>query len=57
LGDDVVVGNCTSEKIGLSGGRRYLRARRPELYGELSAPLPEGCDSKVIPGWRLTQPK
>ena len=30
LGDDVVVALCTPEKVELSGGRRYLRARRPE---------------------------
>ncbi len=35
LGDDVVVGLCTPEKIEVSSGRRYLRARRPELYGPL----------------------
>jgi predicted amidohydrolase len=28
LGDDVAVGLCTPEKIELSGGRRYLKARR-----------------------------
>ena len=35
LGDDVVVGLCVGEKIEESSGRRYLRARRPELYGKL----------------------
>ncbi len=36
LGDDVVVALCTPEKIEQSSGRRYLRARRPELYAELT---------------------
>jgi len=53
LGDDVVVGLCTPEKIELSGGRRYLKARRPELYAKLSEPLPEGEQPEVNPGWRL----
>lgn len=53
LGDDVIVGLCTPEKIELSGGRRYLRARRPELYGKLVEPLPKGQKPEVNPGWRL----
>ncbi|MCA9165668.1 MAG: nitrilase family protein, partial [Planctomycetales bacterium] len=35
LGDDVVVDLLTPEKLELSSGRRYLRARRPELYAKL----------------------
>jgi len=35
LGEDVVVGLCVGEKIEESSGRRYIRARRPELYGKL----------------------
>lgn len=53
LGDDVVVGLCTPEKIELSGGRRYLRARRPELYAKLAEPLAPGQKPEVNPGWRL----
>ncbi len=53
LDDDVVVGLCTPEKMELSGGRRYLRARRPELYGKLVEPLPPGQQPEVNPGWRL----
>jgi len=53
LGDDVVVGLCTDEKLGKSSGRRYLKARRPELYGKLVEPLPEGARPEVTPGWRL----
>jgi predicted amidohydrolase len=40
LGDDVVVGLLTPDKIELSGGRRYIRARRPELYAKLVEPTP-----------------
>ncbi len=49
LDDDVVVGLLTPEKIELSSGRRYLRARRPELYAELVAPQ----ESVTRPGWKL----
>lgn len=55
LDDDVVVGLCTAEKIPLSGGRRYLKARRPELYAKLVEPLPDGQKPEVCPGWRKTQ--
>ena len=36
LGDDVCVALCTGGKIETASGRRYLRARRPELYGKLA---------------------
>lgn len=51
LDDDVVVGLLTAEKIALSSGRRYLRARRPELYGKLVEP---GSEPPITePGWSL----
>jgi len=53
LGDEVVLALCTPEKIDVSGGRRYLRARRPELYGKLVEPLPEGQKPTIEPGWRM----
>lgn len=54
LGDAVTVGLCTDEKIALSSGRRYLRARRPELYGQLVEPPAE--PPVTAPGWRLRRP-
>jgi len=57
LGDDVVVGLCTPEKIELSGGRRYLKARRPDLYAKLVEPLPPDHAPVVTPGWRLLSGK
>jgi len=57
LGDDVGGALCTPEKIERSGGRRYLRARRPELYAKLAEPLPPGQKPEVLPGWRLTGEK
>ena len=37
MGDEVVVADCTPDKLALAGGHRYLRARRPELYGDIIA--------------------
>jgi predicted amidohydrolase len=42
LGDDAVVGLLTPETFAQASGRRYLRARRPELYDALVAPPPAG---------------
>jgi predicted amidohydrolase len=56
LEDDVVVGLLAPEKIAVSSGRRYLRARRPELYGPLVEPLPAGERPVTSPGWRLERP-
>ena len=54
LGDDVTVALCSAGKIAQSGGQRYLRARRPELYAELTN-LPDR-PSVTEPGWELQQP-
>lgn len=51
LGDDVCVGLCTADKIPLSSGRRYLRARRPDLYGKLVEPPDQ--PPVTAPGWKL----
>ena len=51
LGDDVCLGVCTREKIEQSSGRRYLRARRPELYTPLTEP--SGEPPVTEPGWNL----
>jgi predicted amidohydrolase len=53
LGDDVVVATLTEEKIRQSSGRRYLRARRPELYGKLVEPPPLGQEPVTTPGWKV----
>jgi predicted amidohydrolase len=49
LHDDVVVGLLTPDKIAESSGQRYLKARRPELYGKLVEPQ----KSVTLPGWRM----
>ena len=49
LEDDVVVGLLTSQKLDTSSGRRYLKARRPELYEKLAEPQ----ESVTLPGWKM----
>ncbi len=51
LGDDVAVALCTADKLAVSSGQRYLRARKPDLYGKLVDPSPE--PPVTAPGWRL----
>jgi predicted amidohydrolase len=53
LGDDVVVATLTPGVFAQASGRRYLAARRPELYGPLVAPHPEGVRPVTKPGWAL----
>jgi predicted amidohydrolase len=52
LGDDVVVATLAPERFAQASGRRYLRARRPELYGKLVEPHPPGQAAVTLPGWR-----
>ena len=53
LGDDLAVALLTPEAYESASGRRYLRARRPELYAQLVAPHPEGQRPETKPGWSL----
>jgi predicted amidohydrolase len=58
LGDDVVIGQLTAEQIERSSGRRYLRARRPDLYARLVELPPPGQEPVTLPGWaRAFDPK
>ena len=57
LEDDVVVGLLSAEKIPISSGYRYLRARRPELYQSLVEPLTEDVAQGTSPGWQLKEPE
>ena len=57
LDDDVVVALLTADKLALASGRRYLRARRPELYGKLVEPPPPGHQPVTCPGWAVAQVK
>ena len=49
LGDDVVVGTLTPEKLEHASGRRYIKARRPDLYDKLVEPQ----KSETLPGWKM----
>ncbi len=51
LGDEVAVGLCVPEKLLDAPGRRYLKARRPELYGKLTEPPAE--PPATLPGWNV----
>jgi predicted amidohydrolase len=51
LGDGFTVGHCTADKFAAASGRRYLRARRPDLYGKLAEPAREPPVTE--PGWKL----
>lgn len=51
LGDEVTVAFCPGSKIELSSGKRYLRARRPDLYGPLVAP--SDAPPVTEPGWAI----
>ncbi len=53
LGDDVAVATLTAQALENAPGRRYLRARRPELYEPLVRPHPPGHQPATSPGWRL----
>ena len=53
LDDDVIVGLLTAQKLDQSSGRRYLRARRPELYAKLVEPPPPGQEPVTRPGWTM----
>jgi predicted amidohydrolase len=56
LGDDVAVALLTADALDQSSGRRYLRARRPELYGKLVEPPPPGQEPVTHPGWKVARP-
>jgi len=47
LGDDVVTALLTRDKLSQAGGYRYIKARRPELYGGIIS-RPHQSEQKVI---------
>jgi predicted amidohydrolase len=47
LDDDIVTVSLTPEKLEQSGGHRYKKARRPELYGTILS-QPHNSEQKVI---------
>lgn len=53
LDDDVVVALLAPEKLAQSSGRRYLDARRPDLYAKLVEPPAPGHAPVTKPGWTM----
>ncbi|MEZ6129985.1 MAG: nitrilase family protein [Planctomycetaceae bacterium] len=50
-GDDVTVALCTADKVWQSSGQRYLKARRPDLYSDLT--VASDVPPVTEPGWAL----
>jgi len=46
LGDDIVTATIAPEKLSMSGGSRYIKARRPDLYRDIIG-LPHISEQKV----------
>ncbi|HEY3127890.1 MAG TPA: nitrilase family protein [Acidobacteriota bacterium] len=47
-GDDMVIADLEAAVLPTSSGRRWLRARRPELYGPLSVPTGQERDTRSV---------
>jgi predicted amidohydrolase len=47
LGDDITTATLTADKLTKSGGYRYIKARRPELYGDIIA-QEHASEQKVV---------
>jgi len=45
--DEIVIATVTPEKLTQAGGYRYIKARKPELYGEIIA-RPHKSEQKVV---------
>jgi predicted amidohydrolase len=45
--DSFVIATCTKDKISKSGGHRYMKARRPSLYGDIIG-QPHSPQQKVV---------
>jgi predicted amidohydrolase len=53
LGDEVVVATLDPAKIKVASGQSYIRARRPELYGLMTAPNPHvAADGRPEVWWQ-----
>ncbi|MGZ3891146.1 MAG: nitrilase family protein [Mucilaginibacter sp.] len=49
--DEIVIATVTPEKLTQAGGYRYIKARKPELYGDIIA-KPHHSEQKVV--WKHT---
>src|SRR5919198_1075622 len=48
LGDDMVVASLDASLVPTSSGRRWLRARRPDLYGTLTRPTGQEVETRRV---------
>jgi len=48
FGDDMVVADLDASLLPTSSGRRWLRARRPDLYGSLTRPTGQEQDTRRV---------
>jgi predicted amidohydrolase len=48
LGDAMVVADLEAAQLPTSSGRRWLRARRPELYGALAQPTGQELETRKV---------
>jgi predicted amidohydrolase len=46
--DDIVIADLDMALLAESTGRRWIRARRPELYGPLTVPTGLECDTRKL---------
>ena len=46
--DDMVIADLDAEVLSTSSGRRWLTARRPELYGPLCIPTGQERDTRSV---------
>ena len=47
-GDEMVVADLDASLLADSSGRRWIRARRPQLYGPLTVPTGLECDTRKL---------
>ncbi len=47
-GDDMVIADLDASLLADSSGRRWMRARRPDLYAPLTVPTGMECDTRKL---------
>ena len=48
LSDDMVIADLDASLLADSTGRRWMRARRPQLYASLTVPTGLECDTRKL---------
>jgi hypothetical protein len=47
LDNEIVIAELSADKLSLAGGYRYIKARKPELYGSIIG-KPHQSEQKVV---------